>query len=53
MEILGVVLDIDYVTEGRSSVMRLTVKTSDGVTTTLFDESFKPHFFRAKLQHFQ
>lgn len=41
----GMLLDVDYLNDGAESVIRLTVKGSDGRAHELFDRRFKPYFY--------
>ncbi len=41
----GALLDVDYINVGDRSKIRLTLKSSDGKTYEIFDESFRPYFY--------
>ncbi len=43
--LVGAVLDVDYLMKGDESLIRLTVKGSDGIAYEIFDPSFKPYFY--------
>ncbi len=44
LDLRGILVDVDYVTSGNRSVIRLVLK-SNGVAYTLLDYSFRPYFF--------
>jgi len=44
-QILGAVIDIDYLNRNDRSVIRLVVKGKDGKSYELFDHKFRPYFY--------
>lgn len=44
-QILGAVIDIDYLNRNDKSVIRLIVKGKDGRSYELFDHKFRPYFY--------
>lgn len=43
--IQGALLDVDYLNKEEDSVIRLTVKGTDGRSYEIFDRNFKPYFY--------
>ncbi|MDE1860884.1 MAG: ribonuclease H-like domain-containing protein [Candidatus Micrarchaeota archaeon] len=44
IELEGIIVDVDSITKGSMSVIRITLKSRDGIHT-IFDESFHPYFY--------
>ncbi|MDE1833193.1 MAG: hypothetical protein KGH58_02120, partial [Candidatus Micrarchaeota archaeon] len=45
IEIEAMLLEVDYLTKGEETMLRLTVKSRDGRSYEIFDRSFKPYFY--------
>jgi DNA polymerase, archaea type len=41
----GALLDVDYLNKGEESVIRISIKTTDGKCYEVFDQKFKPYFY--------
>ena len=45
MRIEAMLLEVDYLTKGEETLLRLTVKSRDGKAYEIFDRGFKPYFY--------
>ena len=46
-QIEAMLLEVDYLTKGEETLLRLTVKARDGKVYEIFDREFKPYFYLA------